>query len=165
MTQVMNPQLARPQRIAYVEALWHHEIVEQSRQGFVQEWERMDPQGMALELFTVPGALELPLMSQRLARTGRYDAVVCAALVVDGGIYRHEFVATAVIDGLMKVQLAEDLPVFSAVLTPHQFHGHSVQHSFFHGHFFEKGGEVARACRHQVVQLEAVRQLAAGARA
>jgi 6,7-dimethyl-8-ribityllumazine synthase len=53
----------------------------------------------------VPGAFEIPLHSQVMARTGRYDAIVACGLVVNGGIYCHEFVAHAVIDGLMRVQL------------------------------------------------------------
>ena len=49
-----------------------------------------------VDVFDVPGAFELPLMAQELARSGRYGAIACAALVVDGGIYRHEFVAQTV---------------------------------------------------------------------
>ena len=46
-----------------------------------------------------------------LAKTGRYAAVVAAGFVVDGGIYRHEFVATSVIDALMAVQLETEVPM------------------------------------------------------
>ena len=60
-------------------------------------------------------------MAQTLAESGRYDAVVCAALVVDGGIYRHDFVAAAVVDGLMQVGLKTSVPILSVSLTPHQF--------------------------------------------
>ena len=57
-----------------------------------------------------PGAFEIPLHAKRLATSGRYAAVVGAGLVVDGGIYRHEFVADAVVNGLMRVQLDTDVP-------------------------------------------------------
>ena len=63
-----------------------------------------------IELFRVPGAFEIPLHAKRLAGRGRYDAVVGAGLVIDGGIYRHEFVADAVVSGLMRVQLDTDVP-------------------------------------------------------
>jgi len=53
--------------------------------------------------------------AQLLAKTGRYAAIVAAGFVVDGGIYRHEFVAEAVIGGLMRVQLETGVPVISAV--------------------------------------------------
>ena len=78
--------------------------------------------------------------------SGTYAAaVVAAGLVVDGGIYRHEFVATAVIDGLMRAQMDTGTPVFSAVLTPHDFISEG-QPEFFSNHFVTKGVEVAQAC-------------------
>lgn len=70
---------------------------------------------------------------------------MAAGLVVDGGIYRHEFVATAVIDGLMRVQLDTDVPVFSVVLTPHHFHEHDEHVRYFAEHFVKKGAEAANA--------------------
>jgi 6,7-dimethyl-8-ribityllumazine synthase len=66
--------------------------------------------------------------------------------VVNGGIYRHEFVASAVIDGLMRVQLDTNVPVLSAVLTPRDFHEIEEHKSFYREHFVKKGQEVANAC-------------------
>ena len=94
----------------------------------------------------MPGSLELPLQAQRLARTGRYALIVCAGLVVDGGIYRHEFVAQTVLDGLMRVQLDTDIPVLSIVLTPHEFRDSEAHREFFHSHLYTKGQEAASAC-------------------
>lgn len=53
--------------------------------------------------------------------------------------------AAAVIDGLMRVQLDTGVPVFSAVLTPRDFHEHEEHRRFFAAHFVTKGTEVARA--------------------
>ncbi|MGO9342890.1 MAG: 6,7-dimethyl-8-ribityllumazine synthase, partial [Acidimicrobiales bacterium] len=106
-----------------------------------------------VDFFRVSGSFELPLHAKRLALTGRYSAVVAAGLVVDGGIYRHEFVAEAVINGLMRVQLDVDVPVISAVLTPHHFHEHEQHMSFFASHFEVKGQEVARACTNTMRSL------------
>jgi len=94
----------------------------------------------------VPGAFEIPLQAKLLAKSGRYAAVVAAGFVVDGGIYRHEFVADAVIAGLMRVQLDTEVPVISAVLTPQRFHEHEEHRHFFLEHFVVKGAEAARAC-------------------
>ena len=115
-----------------------------------------------VDLFEVTGAFEIPLHAKRLAESGRYRAVVASGLVVDGGIYRHEFVAEAVIDGLMRVQLDTGVPVFSAVLTPHHFHEHADHERFFHDHFQVKGREVAKACTETVV-ADAATRLAASA--
>ena len=76
--------------------------------------------------------------------------------VVNGGIYRHEFVATAVIDGLMRVQLDTDVPVFSVVLTPHHFHEHDEHLTYFGEHFVKKGAEAARACVATVTSLKSL---------
>ncbi|OUS88552.1 6,7-dimethyl-8-ribityllumazine synthase [Rhodococcus sp. NCIMB 12038] len=132
-------------KIAFIQATWHRNIVDRARKGFIDEIGRLGVGEDLLDFFEVPGAFEIPLHAQRLARSGRYDAVVAAALVVDGGIYRHEFVATAVIDGLMRVQLDTDVPVFSVVLTPHHFHEHDEHVSYFTAHFVSKGSEAARA--------------------
>ena len=94
----------------------------------------------------MPGAFEIPLQARSLARTGRFAAVVAAAFVVDGGIYRHEFVAEAVVAGLMQAQMEADLPILSAVLTPHHFQDTEAQRQFFLEHFKVKGREVAEAC-------------------
>ena len=143
-----------PRHIAFVQATWHRNIVDRARDGFTQQMLALSYVENDLEFFEVPGAFEIPLTVMRLARSGRYDAVVAAALVVDGGIYRHEFVATAVIDGLMRVQLDTGVPVFSAVLTPHHFHEHADHERFFHDHFQLKGREVAIACTETVAKLE-----------
>lgn len=133
-------------RIAFIEAGWHSEIVANAREAFV---DAMAGHGIAagdIELFSVPGSLEIPLQAQRLAKTGNYAVIIAAGLIVDGGIYRHDFVARSVIDGLMRVQLDTEVPVLSVVLTPHHFHEHADHQRFFEEHFRIKGHEAAEAC-------------------
>ncbi|AIY48968.1 MULTISPECIES: 6,7-dimethyl-8-ribityllumazine synthase [Actinomycetes] len=132
-------------QIAFVQATWHRNIVDKAREGFTEQIGTHGFDGAALEFFEVPGAFEIPLTAKRLALSGRYRAIVAAGLVVDGGIYRHDFVATAVIDGLMRVQLDTDVPVFSVVLTPHHFHEHDEHVDYFTKHFVKKGAEAANA--------------------
>ena len=143
-------------RIAFVQSCWHRDIVDECRDSFLAEVQARGVAADRVDLFEVTGAFEIPLHAKRLAESGRYRAVVAAGLVVDGGIYRHEFVAEAVIDGLMRVQLDTGVPVISAVLTPHHFHEHEDHRSFFSSHFQVKGREAARACAHTV---EALRQI------
>ena len=127
-------------RYAFIKASWHSEIVDQALVGFT---ETIAPN--SVDVFDVPGAFELPLTAKKLASTGRYSVIACAALVVDGGIYRHEFVASAVVDGLMQVGLETGVPVLSISLTPHQFQETEHHISIFKQHFVEKGREAARA--------------------
>jgi 6,7-dimethyl-8-ribityllumazine synthase len=148
-------------RIAVVCASWHSDIVHQARDAMLAEFLRQKVAANQVEVLNVPGAFEIPLMVKKLALTGRYDAIVACALVVNGGIYRHEFVTSAVIDGLMRVQLDTNVPVFSAVLTPRDFHEHDEHKQFFSQHFVKKGTEVARACLETLAALQTVDAVAA----
>jgi 6,7-dimethyl-8-ribityllumazine synthase len=89
----------------------------------------------------------MPLLAQKLGLSGDYDAIVCAALVVDGGIYRHDFVAAAVVDGLMAAQLKSGVPTYSVSLTPHHFQPTAEHIGFYTDHFVKKGAEAAHAVR------------------
>ena len=147
---------ARPPQVAVICASWHADIVGQARQGLLDEFERCRWPRRQVDFFEVPGAFEIPLHAQQLARSGLYDAVIACALVVNGGIYRHEFVSSAVIDGLMRVQLDNDVPVFSVVLTPHHFHEHSEHVDYYTNHFVTKGAEAARAVANTLSSLRSL---------
>jgi 6,7-dimethyl-8-ribityllumazine synthase len=127
-------------RYAFVKANWHAEIVSKSLDGFLQLISAQQ-----VDVFDVPGAFELPLVARDLAKSKRYTAIAAAALVADGGIYRHEFVAQAVVDGLMRVALETDVPILSISLTPHHFQPTEHHVGVFSKHFVEKGREAAQA--------------------
>jgi 6,7-dimethyl-8-ribityllumazine synthase len=127
-------------RYAFIKANWHAQIVDKALDGFCELIPREQ-----IDVFDVPGAFEMPLLARDLAISGRYAAVAAAALVVDGGIYRHEFVAQAVVDGLMRAAMDSGVPVLSVSLTPHQFRDSDHHIKIFQEHFMEKGREAARA--------------------
>ncbi|WP_171212049.1 6,7-dimethyl-8-ribityllumazine synthase [Ruegeria sp. HKCCA5426] len=127
-------------RYAFVKANWHSDIVDQALEGFQQ----LIPADQ-IEVFDVPGAFEMPLLARDLAQTGKYAAIACAAFVVDGGIYRHDFVAQAVVDGLMRAGLDTGVPVLSVSLTPHQYQETDHHNAIYRAHFVEKGREAAQA--------------------
>lgn len=131
--------MTRP-RYAFIKANWHAQIVDKALDGFCELIPREQ-----IDVFDVPGAFEMPLLARDLAISGRYAAVAAAALVVDGGIYRHEFVAQAVVDGLMRAAMDSGVPVLSVSLTPHQFRDSDHHIKIFQEHFVEKGREAARA--------------------
>ncbi|HKX09845.1 MAG TPA: 6,7-dimethyl-8-ribityllumazine synthase [Stellaceae bacterium] len=151
--QTNESQTSGGERIAFVQSCWHKDIVDRCREGFVPELARLGIAKDRVDFFEVPGAFEIPLQAKLLAKTGRYAAIVAAGFVVDGGIYRHEFVADAVIAALMRVQLDTEVPVISAVLTPQRFHEHDEHRNFFLDHFVVKGGEVARACARTIENM------------
>ena len=150
-------------RFAFVEAAWHADIVHQARDAFLARMAEAGVGPERIDLFDVPGAFEIPLHTQRLARSGRYAAVVGSALVVDGGIYRHDFVSQTVVQALMDVQLDTGVPMISAVLTPHHFHEHAEHRKYFLRHFAVKGTEAAQACLQTVAGLRRLDALLAPA--
>ncbi len=130
--------------IAFIKARWHAEIVDQALTGFET---RMKDSGTPHQITAInmPGAFEMPLLAKKLGASGKYDAVVCCALVVDGGIYRHDFVAAAVVDGLMQAQMETGVPTYSVSLTPHHFQPTEEHITFYRDHFVKKGAEAADA--------------------
>ena len=154
-----HPNTLPGARFAFIQAHWHHDIVNQGRDAFLAEMGRHGVPRDAIDLFEVPGAFEIPLHAKKLAQSGRYAAIVACGFVVDGGIYRHEFVADAVIKALMSVQLDTGVPVLSAVLTPLHFHEHEEHRRFFSEHFVVKGTEAAQACLQTVQSLQRIDEL------
>jgi 6,7-dimethyl-8-ribityllumazine synthase len=152
-------------RIAFIQSCWHRDIVDQSRLAFLKGLKKRGYAPDSVECFEVPGAFEIPLQAKLLAKTGRYEAIVGAGFVVDGGIYRHEFVAASVIDALMSVQLETEVPVISVVLTPQHFHEHEEHRTFFRRHFVTKGNEAAQACATTIENIRALRKQAGRAAA
>jgi 6,7-dimethyl-8-ribityllumazine synthase len=132
--------------IAYIQASWHTDITDHCKQAFIAEVTKHGYEPDTVELFSAPGSLEIPLIAKKLAKSGRYAAVCASGFVVDGGIYRHEFVAHAVLQGLVQASLETEVPVLSAVLTPHHFHDHAIHEEFFKTHMRTKGQELAEAC-------------------
>ena len=133
-------------KIAFIKARWHSEIVDQALVGFEADMDSVDAT-VQITPFDVPGAFEMPLLAKKLGASGEFDAVVCAALVVDGGIYRHDFVAAAVVNGLMEAQMSTGVPTFSVSLTPHHFQPSAEHIGFYTDHFVKKGAEAAQAVR------------------
>src|SRR6202047_1446905 len=153
-----HPRFAKPQRVAFVQSAWHREVIEECRLAFLAEIEARNIARAHIDLFEVPGSFEIPLHAQLLAKTRRYTAIVAAGLVVD-----DEYIAETVIRALMDVQLRTEVPIFSAVLTPQQFHETAAHFEFFRKHFATKGVEVAEACANTLLSLERLRgQVAAG---
>ncbi len=160
MPSPSTPPGAEARRVAYVQASWHESLLERCRASFLSELSALGILEDHVDVFRVPGAFEIPLVARRAMRSGRYDAVVASALVIDGGIYRHEFVAETVLEALMGAQMETDVPLISSVLTPHHFHEHAPHTEFFSRHLSEKGAEAARACIGALAALDEVAAVA-----
>ncbi len=145
-------------RIALIAAQWHGELVTVATDSCRSELLDLGVDAKNnVKLCKVPGSLEIPLIAKLLIQSGEWDAVIAFGLVVDGGIYRHEFVAQTVLDGLMSVALETKTPVISAVLTPQAFDENDTEQiEFFQNHLVIKGAEAARSA---VQTIQATREL------
>ena len=146
-------------RIAFIKAAWHSELVDQAKLSFLQGLNVGGISETQVDVYEVPGSLEIPLQAKLLAKTGKYQIIVAAGFVVDGGIYRHDFVASTVIDAMMQVQLETGVPILSVVLTPHNFHEHEAHQTFFYEHMKLKGEEAADACLKTLANLAEIANL------
>lgn len=133
-------------RVLILAANWHRDLVYRCVDSCRGTLAESGLPGDRVDVIDLPGSLEMPAVAKAAALTGRYACIGCCGLVVDGGIYRHEFVAQAVVDGIVRASMETGVPVLSAVLTPQRFNEHSrPDHDFFHQHLVIKGRELAAA--------------------
>ena len=92
-------------------------IVERLVEGAVDALLRHGVDRDDIEIVRVPGAYEMPITAQRIARSGRYDALIALGAVIRGSTPHFDYVAGECSKGLAQVSLAEDLPVIFGVLT------------------------------------------------
>lgn len=65
----------------------------------------------------VPGAFEIPLIASKMAKSGKYDAVICLGAVIRGATSHYDYVCNEVSKGVAQVSLQSDIPVMFGVLT------------------------------------------------
>lgn len=70
-----------------------------------------------IDIARTPGALEIPLVALKLARTGRYDAIICLGAVIRGGTPHFDYVAAELSKGIARIALETGLPIIHGVIT------------------------------------------------
>lgn len=134
------------EKVCFIQASWHKNIVKNLRESCFETLTESGIKESNIDIVNVPGALEIPLQAKLRAETGRYSIIIVAGLIVDGGIYRHEFVADAIIKAIMDIQLETRVPIIHSIMTPVTFHESGEHEAFFLDHFKQKGKETAKAC-------------------
>jgi 6,7-dimethyl-8-ribityllumazine synthase len=104
-------------RVGVVLSRFNPDIGELLLQGAARALEEAGVPGDAVTVITVPGALESPLALQRMAQSGRFDALVALGAVIRGETYHFEIVANESAAGLSSVQLEFGIPVGNGILT------------------------------------------------
>lgn len=104
-------------KVGIVVARFNAKIGEGLLASCVNELRRLGANADDLEIASVPGALEIPLALQKLANSGRFDALVALGAVIRGETYHFEIVSNESASGIMSVQLDAGIPVANGVLT------------------------------------------------
>ena len=104
-------------RIGIALARFNQAVTDRLLAGALEALARHGVAEDAIDVATVPGAFELPLCAQRMASTGRYDALIALGAVVRGGTPHFEFVAGEAASGLAQLALRHDLPIGFGILT------------------------------------------------
>lgn len=109
-------------RIGMVTTRWNVTICDGLRSAALSALTKRGVARQDIHLVTVPGALELPLALQKMARSGRYDALIAIGAVIRGDTYHFEVVSNEMAAGITRVQLDTGVPIGNAVLTTENEH-------------------------------------------
>ncbi len=128
--------------VGLVKATWHAEAVDAFALACSTELKDANRQ-VQVNSYNVPGVVEIPLFTKKLIESQTVDIVVVAGLIADHGVYRHDFVASTVMDAIMKLQMDTGVPIIYGILTPQEFMSEGRE-EFFKKHFIIKGQEAAK---------------------
>lgn len=104
-------------KIGIVVARFNSFISEKLLEGALDTLVRSGVNDDDIEVARVPGAFEIPLATQKMAKSGRYDAVICIGVVIRGATPHFDFVAGEVAKGSAQVMLETGVPILFGVLT------------------------------------------------
>lgn len=104
-------------KIGIVVARFNSFISEKLLEGALDSLVRSGVNDSDIDVARVPGAFEIPLIVQKMAKSGKYDAVICLGVVIRGATPHFDFVANEVAKGSAQVMLDTGIPVLFGVLT------------------------------------------------
>lgn len=85
--------------------------------GAIDGLVRHDVNENDIDVAWVPGAFEIPLIASKMAKSGKYDAIICVGAVIRGSTSHYDYVCSEVSKGIANVSLASDIPVMFGILT------------------------------------------------
>ena len=109
--------VAKSMKVAIVAARFNEFITSKLIGGAMDGLTRNGVQEDEVHLVWVPGAFEIPLVASKLAKSGKYDAVICLGAVIRGSTSHYDYVCAEVSKGIATVSLDSQIPVLFGVLT------------------------------------------------
>ena len=137
-------------RVGIVMSRFNQDVCEGLLSACTDELLRLGVEASAMHIVTVPGALEIPLVLQTMARSGRFDALVALGAVIRGETYHFEIVSNEMAAGINRVGIDTGMPIANGVLTTEDDDQALAR-------MREKGEDCARAAVEMVNLLKALR--------
>lgn len=109
--------VAKGTRVGIVAARFNEFITSKLLGGALDGLQRHDVEEDNIDVAWVPGAFEIPLVASKMAKSGKYDAVICLGAVIRGSTSHYDYVCNEVSKGIAQVSLSSGIPVLFGVLT------------------------------------------------
>ena len=104
-------------RFAIVASRWNDFLTAKLVEGALDALERLGAEEDKVEIFKVPGSFEIPLTAQKVAQSGRFDALICIGTVIRGDTPHFDFVAGEATKGVSNVAMQTGIPVLYGIVT------------------------------------------------
>ena len=118
MVKTVEGQLtAKGRKFGIVASRFNDFITKQLIDGCLDEFVRHGAEREKIELVLVPGAFEIPLIAQKLAKSKAFDAIVCLGTVIRGATPHFDYIAAEVSKGISKVSLDTGMPIVFGIIT------------------------------------------------
>ena len=145
----------KPFNFAIVVSRFNSTVTEKLLLGAKERCQSLNIPGHCIDVFPVPGAVEIPVTAQALAKKNKYDAVICLGAVIRGETTHYDYVCEQVSYGCQRVALDHQLPVIFGVLTTENEAQAFDRLGGKHGH---KGKEAVDAAVEMAKTLQLIRQ-------
>lgn len=109
--------ISKEMRVGIVAARFNEFITSKLLSGALDGLKRHDVSEESIDVAWVPGAFEIPLIAAKMAKSGKYDAVICLGAVIRGSTSHYDYVCNEVSKGIAQAALATGIPVMFGVLT------------------------------------------------
>ncbi|MBR6332134.1 MAG: 6,7-dimethyl-8-ribityllumazine synthase [Dehalococcoidales bacterium] len=110
-------QVSKDIKIGIVASRFNEFITAKLLSGAIDGLVRHDVNEDDISVAWVPGAFEIPVIAQKMAKSGNYDAIICLGAVIRGSTSHYDYVCSEVSKGIASVSLKYGLPVMFGVLT------------------------------------------------
>ena len=104
-------------KVGIVAARFNEFITSKLLGGAIDALTRENVKEDDVDIAWVPGAYEIPLVASKMAKSGKYDAIICLGAVIRGSTSHYDYVCAEVSKGIAQVSLNEGIPVMFGVLT------------------------------------------------